>query len=517
MVTLAERKALEIFNDLAIKEGIAPKQTETQKIVLSKFSPRPFSEEILKANKLFTDRNKRLYLFDQESGLWIEEADTYIEAMLRQGLMGEEAQKSYYVREVIEDLKGLTFDPKTPDFPEPDRNLIPFQNGVYDLETKEFMHFEPEMFFTSKLPVKYNPQAKCPTIECIFRDIVNNPTDLYELIGYCLYRYYPYQKFFFLFGSGGNGKSLFLSILRAVIGSENISSTNTDGLQKDKFASAGLHRKLVAIAGESSYSILRNTETIKQLTGGDKVRAERKWGHPFSFVNYAKLIIATNELPATTDKTSAFYRRLYLIEFPNKITGTDKEVKGLIHKIDPVEFEGLAFKALQHLVGFIERGFYFKNDQAEDALRDRYERLTNPLRVFIDEFCEEDANGYIPKWIFRDAFNRWQRLKGEREWNDTRIGTAMKDMGYDAAQKTVSPGKTLNTLNRVNTLFLTVVKTYRKSLKNPVNPVNPVNESRAWRCWLGLKFREIQHNTPDSLDISSLQAENDDLPLEMTI
>ena len=44
---------------------------------------------------------------------------------------------------------------------------------------------------------------------------------------------------------------------------------------------------------------------------------------PFDDINYAKLIIATNNLPATTDKTMGFYRRWMIIDFQSIFRSKD--------------------------------------------------------------------------------------------------------------------------------------------------------------------------------------------------
>jgi len=471
------------------QEGPQEKKPVERIIVLSKFTPRPFTKRIIAEQKIFTDKHKILYLFDSVSRLWIEGADAYIEAMLRQEIMADAQQKSFCIREILDDIKGYMFDPNTPNFPEPALNLIPFSNGVYNLETGAFTEFTPENYFTQKMRVNFNPDADCQMIDQIFKEIVNNPTDLIELIGYCFLREYPYQKMFFLFGGGGNGKSLFLNILRHILGEDNITSTDLESLQDNRFASSGLFKKLAAIAGEAPYQAIRNAKQIKALTGEDIISAERKWGHAFNFKNYAKVIISTNELPKTTDKTIAFYRRLFLCRFPNKITDTKKEKKGLFRSIPETEFEGLAYKSLQYLKAFIARGYCFTNDKKEFELRKEYERLTNPVSEFIGQFTVEDPNKFIPKWIFIEIFKRWQREKGRREWTDREIAKEMKYLGYETKQKHVSPEEQNNTINTINTINTTLsYPKVKKSYKEGVLPVLPVTETKTWRCWLGLEW-----------------------------
>ncbi len=490
-----------IYNETEVEQ----QQQKEKIVILSKFSPRVYTKKITEKYKTYSDKNEQLFLFNPVTKLWETQAEGYLKAELRQNLIGEEQQKSYYVKEIIDDIKGYVFNPQIPELPEPQRELMPFNNGVYNLKTNDFTDFKSDFYFTNKLAVDYDPAAKCLIIDKIFKDIVKDPTDLYELVGYALYRDYPYQKIFFLYGSGGNGKSLFLSILKYILGKENIATTSLDSLQINRFSSVELHRKMAAIAGEISYTSLKNTELIKQLTGGDTIRAERKYGQPFQFENYAKLIISTNELPKTTDKTVAFYRRLFLIEFPNQISDTQKEQKGLFHTIKEEEFRGLAFKALQYLQNFIKRGYYFTNDQKEIELRKQYERLTNPLSMFLDKFTEEDPNGFIPKWIFKKAFNQWQQIKGYRVWNDTEIGTEMKPLNYETKQKTLDSEEANNTLNTLNTLSLTIIKSIGKVMKRGVNPVNPVIGDKIWRCWFGLKWRVNNINDLEMVKDDNIQ------------
>jgi phage/plasmid-associated DNA primase len=60
---------------------------------------------------------------------------------------------------------------------------------------------------------------------------------------------------------------------------------------------------------------LAMTGMFKTLVSGDTVRAQRKYGHPFSFRNYAKLIFSANKIPDSDDKTHAYYRRWLILTF----------------------------------------------------------------------------------------------------------------------------------------------------------------------------------------------------------
>lgn len=64
------------------------------------------------------------------------------------------------------------------------------------------------MFF-NKLPVKYDPDAKCPLIDEFLQDVLTEQDDrkvFYELGGFCLLKDYRFEKAFMFIGEGRNGK-----------------------------------------------------------------------------------------------------------------------------------------------------------------------------------------------------------------------------------------------------------------------------------------------------------------------
>ncbi len=97
------------------------------------------------------------------------------------------------------------------------------------------------------------------------------------------------------------------------VGDKNVASTDLDALQKSRFEAARLYRKLVCLIGETNFNRFEKTSIIKRLTGDDMMPMELKNKTPFEARNYAKILIATNELPPTADKTPGFYRRCHIV------------------------------------------------------------------------------------------------------------------------------------------------------------------------------------------------------------
>lgn len=408
---------------------------EEEKEILSKqkFNPRPYSEKILSKYPLKFDLLKRFWIYHEKSGLWIEKAETLLNSLLRKSILGEKDYKAYCVREILEDLKGLSLE--TDDPVEPESYLIPFNNKIYDLKNKTEIAFSPEYFLINKLAVNYNSKASdYPTIKKVFREIVGeeNSVTLLEIIAYCMWRKYPYPKVFFLFGSGANGKTAFIKILRRIIGSRNISSETSNAFQFDRFSLGRLYGKLANVTSEMQYSILKNTDKIKMATGEDLLNCERKFKEPFVFQNYAKLIFLTNQIPLTKDKTFAFYRRIFLLEFPNKFILGKSADPDVIDKIDQSEFEALALATIAKLKELKKKYFVFTKHLKTEEITEQYENLSNPLFKFVNDFIIREPDSDIPKNEFQARFNAYQKDKGFRLWDSKEVSREMKAMGYNS-------------------------------------------------------------------------------------
>lgn len=447
--------------DCEVVRRLKEKQTKNSQVkikVVDKFYPEIIARELLDKFDFWYEGERRdFWIFDQEDGVWKNQAEDILKHFLYDSdFLDAPLKKRRYINEIVEAVKNLTFREKP--FPEPPPELIPFKNGVYDLEKDTFRPYRKDDYFTFRLPWNYVEGAECPLIDKLFHSLVpeERVIDLYELAAYCLYRDYPYQKFFILYGKGRNGKSSYVTVLKRLLGTGTYTSLPLHVLlnNESKLLSS-LYKKLVNIAGETDYKDVKDSSILKMLTGGDAITADRKFLKPVVFHNYAKMIFLTNQIPITHDTTEAFYRRVYLIEFPYKFL-PEKELKLFLKKGEPKdklklmdpnllleikkspsEFEGLAYKCIQILKKLKSRGFIFTNDRPVEELRALYDRVSNPLLQFIEEFCERDPEGFIFKQEFREKFWEWQKAKGIPKWTDTSIGKTMKDiLGFSEGKRT---------------------------------------------------------------------------------
>jgi phage/plasmid-associated DNA primase len=139
-----------------------------------------------------------------------------------------------------------------------------------------------------------------------------------------------------LFGrSGDNGKGTFIRIIESFVGLENTSHVSLQDLGEDKFAAADLYGKMVNTFADIVTDKIPRSGTFKMLVSGDTIRAQRKYGQPFDFRNFAKLIFSANQIPDTEDRTFAYYKRWIILKF-EKVFRENKDTN-LIDKLTTLE------------------------------------------------------------------------------------------------------------------------------------------------------------------------------------
>jgi len=417
----AQEKALEIA-------GIEYIQTKPKKpkIYIKDFSPVPFGNKIMEDDKFIFDNNKNLWRFNKKEGIWTDDAELYINSLLRKELMVDEQQKRYYVTEIIEYIKGICWSEN--DITKPPKHIIAFQNVLYDLNDEDFKEFTHKYFITSKIPVEINAEnTDFYVIDSFIEDILGKEQKkiIYELMAYCLYRAYPYQKFFIFYGEGKNGKSALLKLITKFLGAKNVSHVKPQTLSMNRFASAELFGKLANISPDIPYTEINNTDIIRELTGEDKMSCDRKHKNPFDFYNYAKIIFSANELPQIKDRTYAFNRRIYIIKFEKKIENPEPEIVERI--ATPTQMSGLGWHLIKVLTELKKKSFQMTMNMTEEQMAEQYDELSNRLLKFLKEETERKRDEKIADWELKEKFTEWCDRKGLRVWKVGEINRNMAE------------------------------------------------------------------------------------------
>lgn len=355
-------------------------------------------------------------------GIYVYGGENLAKKILQDSFGRFETSKGKYLlglittKEILEIIKTRTFHeiyvqtaPERIPFFDSNPDIINMANGLYNWRTGDFTPHPTEYrdiseMYPSKIqiPIIYDPDAVCPTIEEINQDILQ-PKDLikwYEWIGYCMYRRIPIQKAMVLFGPAGTGKSQLLDELSNMIGQDNIASISFQdlgGKRPDPYATAQLYGKLLSNVGDMDSGAVPETGRFKMITSGsDMIKARDIYEKPFMFINFAKLIMSANELPFISDKSNGFYRRIEIVDCLNLFKATDGKTSRLKAIHDPKELSGLFNKAISYLPALVERK-EFTGAFTVTSVKDTYNRRSNPVEQFAVDCIHETVGVYTSK------------------------------------------------------------------------------------------------------------------------
>ncbi|MDA8307504.1 MAG: DUF5906 domain-containing protein [Deltaproteobacteria bacterium] len=208
----------------------------------------------------------------------------------------------------------------------PPANAIPFKNGVLFLDEGALKPHRPEYFFTWKLPFDCNPAATCEPVQSWLMESVKDAGQVQLLRAYLnaiLTGRADLQRYLELIGPGGSGKGTFIRLAEAIMGKENVHVTELKRLEGNRFETAKLFGKRLAIITDAE-KYAGDVSVLKAMTGGDSLAFEEKHrqaGEHFRFTGM--VLIAANQDICSSDYTSGLQRRRITVRFEN-VVSTEK-------------------------------------------------------------------------------------------------------------------------------------------------------------------------------------------------
>jgi len=400
---------------------------EAIKVFNSKMS---LAKQFYDKQPIFLDDSGSFWLWNMGNKSWYRiEREEDIANLIYESL-GLDTINSKERTEIFQALKQIGRLYRPIDLPS---TWIQFKNGIVDINNESLIiEPTPENFTVNPIPWEIGNSIETPNMDRIFKEWVGEKyvKTLYQIIAYCLLPDYPLHRLFCFIGAGLNGKSKFLELLRKFIGKDNCCATELDVLLNSRFEITRLYKKLICQMGETNFTEISKTSILKKLTGDDLIGYEYKNKTPFEAKNYSKILISTNNLPTTSDKTIGFYRRWLIVDFPNQFS----EKKNILDDIPEVEYNNLALKSIGILKELLEVKEFYNEGSIEDRTK-RYEDHSDPIEKFLKEFTCEDVYGHIWKFEFEKKLNEWCKENRFRILSEETIGRKMKLKGVSQTQR----------------------------------------------------------------------------------
>lgn len=296
--------------------------------------------------------------------------------------------------------------------------LLNGTTGVVDLRTGQVRPHNRQDYATKIAAAGIAVGQKPPARWLAFlNDVTNGDQELQRYLarmaGYTLTGITSEHALFFLYGTGANGKSVFVNTLAAVLGDyatnapmDTFMETKTDKHPTDV---AGLRGARLVTAIEVEKGRRWAEAKIKSLTGGDKICARFMRQDFFDYKPQFKLVIAGNNKPAIRDVDEAMKRRLHLIPFTVTIP-PEKRDHTLSEQLI-AERDGILRWALDGCLEWQQIGL--KPPACVMSATEEYLESEDALGRWISEECIAHLNTRTPTDELYQSWKTWSEKWGE--------------------------------------------------------------------------------------------------------
>jgi putative DNA primase/helicase len=377
-------------------------------------------------------------------------------------------------------IKLLLADGHMLPLPKIDNEKLPFTNGLLNLHTRELDPITSKNAMTWCLPYKYEYGADCPNIKYWLLQAVDGDKEsvqfLHAFMAAILHGRNDLQKFLHLKGSGGTGKGTFMRLVTALVGLDNTASTSLQHLEQNRFETALLYNKRLAVITESD-KYGGSINVLKAITGQDHIRLERKHQQQAgSFIFPGLVIIASNESLQVTDHTSGLDRRRITVIFDRRATDEEKQEwakrggeKAVLH----AELPGLVNWLLKLSQDEISNIIRNPPKRISDADREAM-TTSNPIADWVLECCVFDITartqigdkreirepGYetryqnADQWLYPN-YLRWSQRNNKPSLSSRRFSELLiqtcTTLGHKVEKHRSGMGRSINGLKLITT------------------------------------------------------------------
>ena len=304
--------------------------------------------------------------------------------------------------------------------------------GIVDLRTGEIEAHRRGAYCTKMTAA--SPGGACPLWNTFLGRVTDGDRELQaflrRMVGYSLTADTREHALFFLYGTGANGKSVFLSTVADILNdyakSAAIETFIASPSEHHPTDLAGLQGARLVTATETEDGRRWAESKIKALTGGDRIAARFMRQDFFEFTPVFKLVIAGNHKPGLRSVDEAIRRRLYLVPFTVTIPPAERDL-ALTHRLR-AEWGGILGWALEGCIEWQDRGLT-PPASVRDAT-EAYMAAEDGLAQWLDARCAQGPNAVgTAEQLFAD-WKTWAESTGEYVGSQKRFSQNLEERGF---------------------------------------------------------------------------------------
>ena len=353
---------------------------------------------------------------------------------------------------------------------EPHPDLINFRNGMLEWRTGQLHEHDPKYKSTVQIPHRWNPDAECPKFDAWLAERLPGVGIqlAWELIAASLHSGLVNQRAGLLYGVGNSGKSTYLEVILGIIGRKNVSALSPQDLTKTVFATHALLGKQLNLVTDIDPTKITETAIFKRAVTGEPMQAQQKNKAEFTFRPFANHLYSANQIPRSSDRTSAWTRRFAILRFEHAFAAGTR----IVERYDRIllsEAEGIIARAVRVLPELVWAGdFSIVMDDQEE-----FESATDFTRDFWEDAVTVTGNSddFASTIQLAQAFDLWcnqHRIKNPPPFADVEL-RLRDDERVKKGRKRLTPGRTSNPARGWRGVSINADYRTRTTLANPLD------------------------------------------------
>ncbi|MCO6551713.1 MAG: toprim domain-containing protein [Gilliamella sp.] len=223
----------------------------------------------------------------------------------------------------------------------PQKDLICFKNGVYELKSQTFRPHNKQDWLLVSNDIDYYPAKEnesfdthAPNFAKWLKKASGNQDKAKNILAalyMILANRHDWQLFLEVTGAGGSGKSVFAEIATMLSGKNNTVIGTMDALEKARDRALIVGYSLVILPDQPRY--MGSGAGLKAITGGDEVAIDPKHKQPYSCKIPAVVLVINNEAMRFNERNGGISRRRVIFHFGEVIPEKERDLN-LVSKIE---------------------------------------------------------------------------------------------------------------------------------------------------------------------------------------
>jgi putative DNA primase/helicase len=328
-----------------------------------------------------------------------------------------------------------------------DPYLLGTPEGTVELRTGELRPPRSEEYVTRLTAIGPAPEGSaCPEFLRFLTEATANDRPLMRFVqsfaGYCLTGETIEHMLLFIFGEGGTGKTTLVKTLLRILGDyavqaamETFTSRPTDRHPEELASLAGAR---LVVASETEEGRRWSEARVKQLTGGDPIRARFMRQNSFQFQPAFKLLFCGNHAPHLQNLDDAIRRRFNIVPFQTKPKNPDPLLE---QKLED-EWPAILRWAIDGCLMWQRDGLV--RPSVVTAATADYFANQDTFTTWLEERCEIERGNDWKRVSSAELFANWigyAKAAGEEPGSRKSFGDRMRRKGFIPEQIKAFGGK----------------------------------------------------------------------------